>query len=342
MSYTQEDLRAGKAVLVNRFLFAGGRLRTGVIAAAASAARASSIKGSGPVLPPPTVLGFALGEKVSDAGLTGVLSIRAFVKKKLPKSQLSKSQMLPAEMDGMPVDVVETGIFKPGADFNPRQRHRPAPAGCSVGFDAQDGTIMAGTFGALVRDAAGKLYILSNNHVLANEDGLEIGSPIFQPGLLDGGNAKKDLIAALTRAVKMKDATYNTVDAALARVEDAKLVSPALPVIGVPAGQAVAQRNVIVHKFGRTTGYTSGYITDTDATVQVKYDRGWLTFDGQIVIRSLERRKFSDSGDSGSLIVEKTSRKAVGLLFAGGTGYTLANPIQAVLKALKVSLVTKA
>lgn len=80
----------------------------------------------------------------------------------------------------------------------------------------------------------------------------------------------------------------------------------------------------------------------TDATVQVQYDRGWLTFDGQIVIRGLERRKFSDSGDSGSLIVEKTSRKAVGLLFAGGTGYTLANPIQAVLKALKVSLVTKA
>jgi len=45
---------------------------------------------------------------------------------------------------------------------------------------------MAGTFGALVTDAAGA-YILSNNHVLADEGQLPIGSPIFQPASFISG-----------------------------------------------------------------------------------------------------------------------------------------------------------
>ena len=36
---------------------------------------------------------------------------------------------------------------------------------------------MAGTFGAIV-EAGGKLFILSNNHVLANENALPLGSPL--------------------------------------------------------------------------------------------------------------------------------------------------------------------
>jgi len=342
MNYSHEDLLAGKAVLINRFFFPQGRLTLPVVEASATVAKAAkSVPTGSSVQGTDLVLGFALGEKVSDTGPTGVESIRVFVKKKRPKFELTKVQILPTHIDGMPVDVVETGLFKVrAADFNPQKKHRPAPAGCSIGFDAEGSKVMAGTFGAVVRDAVGNTYILSNNHVIANEDDLDIGSPIFQPGLLDGGKLRKDRIAALTRAIAMRDDRYNLVDAAIARVDDAHDVTAAIPVIGTPRGKAVVQRNIIVHKFGRTTGYTSGYVTDTDATVRVKYGRSWLTFDGQIVIRGLERQKFSDSGDSGSLIVEKTSGKAVGLLFAGGTGYTLANPIQEVLRLLKVSLVT--
>lgn len=45
---------------------------------------------------------------------------------------------------------------------------------------------MAGTFGAVVTKA-GKRFILSNNHVLAENGLISLGAPIFQPGLLDGG-----------------------------------------------------------------------------------------------------------------------------------------------------------
>jgi hypothetical protein len=78
--------------------------------------------------------------------------------------------------------------------------------------------------------------------------------------------------------------------------------------------------------------------------VTVEYDMGVLSFDGQVEVEGSGTRSFSDAGDSGSLIVDD-ELKAAALLFAGGDhggrngkGLTYANPIQAVLSALKVKL----
>jgi len=78
--------------------------------------------------------------------------------------------------------------------------------------------------------------------------------------------------------------------------------------------------------------------------VTVEYDLGILTFDNQIEIEGSGQRSFSDAGDSGSLIVDD-DMMASALLFAGGDhggsngkGVTYANPINAVLQALAVTL----
>ncbi len=94
--------------------------------------------------------------------------------------------------------------------------------------------------------------------------------------------------------------------------------------IGAPQGSAAANLDMIVHKFGRTTGYTAGRITSVDADVTVEYDTGGFTFADQIMIRGLDGADFSAAGDSGSLILERGSQHAVGLLFAGGRGFTIA------------------
>ncbi len=71
-----------------------------------------------------------------------------------------------------------------------------------------------------------------------------------------------------------------------------------------------------------------------DATVTVNYgDERTATFEHQIVSTPM-----SDGGDSGSLLVASQTKQAVGLLFAGSSQATLFNPIQAVLKALKIDL----
>ena len=100
-----------------------------------------------------------------------------------------------------------------------------------------------------------------------------------------------------------------------------------------------------MHKVGRTTGVRHGRVTAFELDgVQVEYEIGVISFDNQVEIEGAGTRSFSDAGDSGSLIVDD-QRLASALLFAGGDhggsngkGLTYANPIDAVLKALKVRL----
>ena len=48
---------------------------------------------------------------------------------------------------------------------------------------------------------------------------------------------------------------------------------------------------------------------------------------------------FSAPGDSGSVIVDRATRRATALLFAGSSTYTVANPLPDVLAQLGVSMV---
>jgi len=211
---------------------------------------------------------------------------------------------------------------------------------------------MAGTFGALVKDARGAVYILSNNHVLANESGINAagekivglppGSPIFQPGLLDGGQDPADAIAELTRWVDLRAGqTDNAVDGAIAKVLHDGDVSRDILMIGAPQGTSVATKDMVVHKFGRTTAYRAGRVSSVLFDVRLTYAVGDVTFADQIAIRGLDGQPFSAAGDSGSAILERETNKIVGLLFAGATNnsVTFGNHIADVLKQLNVSLV---
>ena len=93
-----------------------------------------------------------------------------------------------------------------------------------------------------------------------------------------------------------------------------------------------------VHKFGRTTGYTVGQITSVDTDVTVQYDLGNLTFTGQIIVVGNSGASFSNAWDSGSLILQRGTNKAVALLFAGSSSHTIANHIDEVLQALAITL----
>ncbi|NOT63874.1 MAG: hypothetical protein HOP19_26975 [Acidobacteria bacterium] len=311
------------------------------------------------------VLGVGVDEKYVDGIPTGVMSIKFLVRAKTAKSALSKSDLLPSAIAGIPTDVEEVGMIVPlaakkaasaaAAVFpNPRLRKRPFQPGSSVGFrEPADEFVMAGTFGALVKDAAGQLYLLSNNHVLAFENGVEAdgvtkrevlskGAPIFQPGFLDGGKPSTDKVAELTRWIDLRaDRPDNLVDAAIAKVLAKSNVKPEILFIGAPTGSKAAAKDMTVHKFGRTTSYRAGRVSSVFFDVTVPYEVGDVMFTDQIAIRGLNGKRFSDSGDSGSTILERSTNKVVGLLFAGATNgsLTFANHIADVLAQLKVRLV---
>ena len=130
---------------------------------------------------------------------------------------------LPDSLDGVPVTVRVTGRIMAFTD--PTQRMRPAHPGFSVGHPL----ITAGTIGARVRDALGRVYILSNNHVLANSNNASIGDPEYQPGPYDGGTSA-DQIATLTdfQTISFASNGSNTIDAAIA-LSSTDLLDNAVP-----------------------------------------------------------------------------------------------------------------
>lgn len=295
------------------------------------------------------LVGIGVGEKIVAGRHTGVMAVKLLVRIKYSEDQLSAEQRLPETVDGIPTDVEEVGTFRRRATAvaapfaatpNPRTKIRPAPPGSSVGFSTPAGQLAgAGTFGALVKKSQQRLYILSNNHVLADEDRLPAGTPIFQPGFLDAGDPpNNDVIAHLSLAAQLSVDRPNPVDCAIAEVTDASLVTNSILMIGPPTGVAAARQDMVVHKFGRTTGYTAGLITSINTDVRVKYRIGTLLFYRQIIIKGLNDQPFSADGDSGSLIVERATGRAVGLLFAGSETDTIANHIDYVFQALNVTL----
>ena len=92
-----------------------------------------------------------------------------------------------------------------------------------------------------------------------------------------------------------------------------------------------------VQKYGRTTALTDGVVTAIAASVIVRYDAGQARFDGQIIIEGTNG-SFSAGGDSGSLVVVTGTNDPVGLLFAGSSSITIANPIDDVLSELATEL----
>jgi hypothetical protein len=126
----------------------------------------------------------------------------------------------------------------------------------------------------------------------------------------------------------------NRVDAAVARPIDPNMFSSEIRNIGVVSGTKGASLGMNVRKSGRTTDFTTGTVTLLNATVNVAYGATQTArFEGQIITTPM-----SQGGDSGSLIVDGTENKAVGLLFAGSAQATIFNPIQEVLDALNINL----
>ncbi|MFC1931105.1 hypothetical protein ACFLXJ_02750 [Chloroflexota bacterium] len=263
---------------------------------------------------------------------------------------------LPAFLDGVPVVTKYSGKFyanpkpnkpdKPGKppkddepNIDPTSRFdRPVPIGVSTGHP----DITAGTIGARVTDGI-NVYALSNNHVYANENNASEGDAVIQPGTFDGGSSPDDDIGTLADFVPI-DFTggVNYVDAAIAS-STTELLGKSTPAdgYGTPKSAIVdASIGLKVKKYGRTTGETNGRISAINATIEVGYDSGVAIFTNQMIISP---GSFSAGGDSGSLIVLNDKRsddhlKPVGLLFAGSSSYTIANPIDAVLAAFDVSI----
>lgn len=61
----------------------------------------------------PNVIGVATGTRSRGGQPTGERCLVVYVTRKVPRSALSPAQILPTEIEGVPVDVVEVGEVRP-------------------------------------------------------------------------------------------------------------------------------------------------------------------------------------------------------------------------------------
>lgn len=296
------------------------------------------------------VTGVGIGPKITKGKKTGEISIRIYVKEKKPKSKLAKGELIPETIDGVPTDVIErTFELHPGLSMQVEDlqihadtgTYDPLVGGISIGpCRSINGSIYGGTLGCVVEDnATGDKMLLSNFHVLCVDNTWSAGDTMAQPARIDTGSCPSDIVGTLQRA-----SLGGQVDCAVSSIT-ARGHQCRIEEIGNVAGTAMPVLNEPVRKRGRTTGLTHGFVDDLSLSVQIDYGPGLglVTLTNQIGIEvdSGQSAEFGNSGDSGSVVVN-ASREVIGLYFAGTSdgSYGVANPIDAVLSALNVSICT--
>ncbi|GAB4378505.1 MAG: hypothetical protein Kow00121_30470 [Elainellaceae cyanobacterium] len=226
-----------------------------------------------------------------------------------------------------------------------QQRVRPLHPGLAIGHFRGG----YGTLGCFVRKRGqSDIYILSTSDVVALGGQAQVGDAILQPATVQGGTQAADRIATFQVALSPQLNQVNTVDAALAFVQPSEAINPAeLPGIGTIQGVYQGEMRELsqqaVAKLGARSGVTWGTITGTDRDLEISHGPNrTVHFSGLIQITGIDEQPFSQSGDSGALIVDATGM-AIALLFAsgtaGGTPVTYGIPLVAILNALELELV---
>ena len=252
-----------------------------------------------------------------------------------------KAKKVPYTLMGKEVDVVISGKFRTlqvmpkaadgssmaGILASRSERWRPVPGGVSIGSVETT----AGTNATRVFDASsGRKLLLSNRHVFYGNR----GTAIVSPGKYDGGQDPTDRVGVIERFSAYRSyPDTNLIDAAVGVPVSDDLISDEVLDIGVLNGIKEAVVGMKVAKSGRTSGYTEGYVQDVHATIKVGgYNEGELVFEDQIITEYM-----GAPGDSGSIVVDATDKKVVGLLFAGSDTLTCVNKITNVCSELNIT-----
>jgi hypothetical protein len=316
-----------------------------------------------------------IGSKITEGKATGESCVRVYVVQKLPPSLLSPRDAIPADVDGIPTDIIESepafilakkkaaartktatkarrrrtkaAATPPSCSIHRRRRQRPVVGGISTGhYDITAGTIACFCRSTRAGDDPEAVHALSNNHVFANVNQALIGDPLYQPGPADGGTSA-DYLAKLHRFVPIHlgGIEPNQVDAAIGALLPTIPHNSEVCSIGAVSGTLEPAVDMPVRKHGRTTGYSEGAIDDVEYDALVGMDHNdpdvVALFENQLRIISSNSGPIGLGGDSGSSVFHRTENRIVGLYFAGprSGSYGIANRIEDVLRELEIVLI---
>ena len=292
----------------------------------------------------PFVVSVDVGIREVKGKLKQEIAFRVHVPKKKALSRLKKSEILPNEIKGVPIDVQTARKFVLQEDT---KTYSPLWGGTQGIGKGGTGTI--GCFVHVHGDT--KVHVLSNHHVFMGPNGAA-GDLIGHPGSACDSccctcNQLATLVDGKVGVETPPGGDPNIVDAAYALLlgqepTDTIKISYSNRIIGIGPifGSAPPVFGSVVRKRGRTTGFTEGTITSITADViDIEYDGPSMTtyeatYTGnQIDIApTAAYDRWSAGGDSGSAVVNSLNQ-VIGLHFAGDGTNGTANIIENVLHA---------
>jgi hypothetical protein len=283
---------------------------------------------------------------------TGQLVLKVYTEKKRRPEELSPSELIPDEIEGLRTDVVETGSFRlstaPGVPQVPEQeaykqgdfdRKRPIKGGTQLG--AKGGPAMPGTLGFMARVTGDPKRIMAVTcfHAIYPTGTFELNRKCGQPNPEESSTKCCDNKIGLCVA-----GHYDAdLDGALVQVDGGQEWVAEIHQIGFIRGphtissDEAATLTYLVRKRGRTLRLTGG-------TVQSLVGNGTITdpnmparpFQNGIVVRPnasdvTSTPWFQQEGDSGAALVN-ADNEITGMLFArNAQGWGIAEPIQAII-----------
>jgi len=296
----------------------------------------------------PGVTGVGLGGRVRGGELVEELVLKVYVDRKRAPGEVPGDQLIPAEFEGLPTDVVEmpgTGQLIQAAPPPPTgksavpialadgDRYRPLRGGTQMMPDitgAGRGTL--GCFMVTPGDPS-KVYALTNWHVVEGSRGTPPATTVIQPtvgatkaGQPDAEDSVTKCCSSIAGKVAGGARTTNR-DAALVLLDPGAEWFADIHEIGAVAGSRppFTPAEVAAHPQVRKRGMRSGLTGGTVDSVGGSFTVSGNTFNNVIVVRpnpdpanpatATNPVFFADHGDSGSALVDADNR-VVGLVFS--------------------------
>ncbi|MFG2350175.1 hypothetical protein [Streptomyces phaeochromogenes] len=291
----------------------------------------------------PGVTGVGLGGRERAGRPTGEIVLKVFVRRKRPLAELTPSQTLPPQFEGVGVDVSELSVATPApADTDPLPPEDPLIPGASTttNFDWDTkryrpliggGRLQAdvigvgrGTLGCLLVHSTdpSKVYALTNYHVVAAIVAGQLPvvnvTRIGHPGLTP--SPVKNLKAGI--GVFAGGGLDTVRDAALVQLDVGTKWRAEIVEIGPVTGpytvtvEDARRLTYQVRKRGARTRLTGGIVESVNTTITSRTDGVLTTRNNVLVVKPNPNDTireggtliFSDGGDSGSVVVNDNAQ----------------------------------
>ena len=264
---------------------------------------------------------YGIGFKSRGGHFTPALALVVFVPKKKPATDLSPREVIPAEWDQYPTDVVQSNP-QPLGFVNDEALYRPLRGGIAFSTELPFGGtgqpptpplhFHGGTIGCVVqRRSDGRRLLL----IAAHSAPVHLVAEVYQPRRTPANPYAPRV--GTTLQTRPQD---TQLDCALIEPDGhQRLPLSEIVEVGSVQGSATALFGVVVKKRGRTTGLTHGRIVYVEGDGN-SMDRYGIIADPPVIITLPPEGLFAWSGDSGSAVLNEQN-EVVALLTTGDLYY---------------------